>query len=554
VTPVPSLTDISSQVRAHIFSFLFSENPWQSVKTLASLERISRTFYQEIESKLETRTNILRASIEDGNIERWEHDSPLRAFLQAHLIHDTVNRAQGLENTEAEKVYLGALKEGSFTSASRVLAYKLAKIAKAWDPTKPMPGEAKILAAFHSFWRDLQEAAALRRPFEIQKYKTGLTFYEHLKQRSVLVGYDPVQEERQALENMNLAELLKVPSPKLNIFASFLDNYGRNAKLWLASAMQNDPEGQFNLACWYFKRGPEDVVKKGVYKRDKEATEYSSRILEQDKGSSHAIQNCDRPEAENPDLQRAGAYWMGKAAKQDVLGAQNNYALLQLQGIGGIPQDLKAAFEGFKKAADTGLVLAQYNLAACYADGQGTEQDDAKALEWFKKAAKQKMNRAIFNVGLYYELGKGCVQNYVRAAKRYERAVQNHADTHIPHWGCSSQLSASQNNLAILYELGLGVDQDYTKAFDLYKSAFGENLRGMTRNVEAITIINCARCHELGIGTPKDLEEAEKKYNFACKFTHKTKEELHKTYTTLPVPMKLENWFFMYYPQVKYRR
>ena len=41
------------------------------------------------------------------------------------------------------------------------------------------------------------------------------------------------------------------------------------------------------------------------------------------------------------------------------------------------------------KAAEQGLVQAQYNLGDMYEQGQGVRQDYAEAFRWYRKAAEQ---------------------------------------------------------------------------------------------------------------------------------------------------------------------
>ena len=43
----------------------------------------------------------------------------------------------------------------------------------------------------------------------------------------------------------------------------------------------------------------------------------------------------------------------------------------------------------YRKAVDQGYALAQLDLGALYANGQGVAQDDAEAARWLIKAADQ---------------------------------------------------------------------------------------------------------------------------------------------------------------------
>jgi TPR repeat protein len=56
------------------------------------------------------------------------------------------------------------------------------------------------------------------------------------------------------------------------------------------------------------------------------------------------------------------------------------------------------AVEWFQKAADQGLVAAQFNLGIMYENGQGVEKDDERAVEWYQRAADQGHVKAQFNL------------------------------------------------------------------------------------------------------------------------------------------------------------
>jgi hypothetical protein len=53
----------------------------------------------------------------------------------------------------------------------------------------------------------------------------------------------------------------------------------------------------------------------------------------------------------------------------------------------------------YRKAADQGHSLAQFNLGVMYANGQGFDRDDAEAAVWFEKAARGGDGGAQFNLG-----------------------------------------------------------------------------------------------------------------------------------------------------------
>ena len=55
----------------------------------------------------------------------------------------------------------------------------------------------------------------------------------------------------------------------------------------------------------------------------------------------------------------------------------------------GVPQDYSQAVAWFRKAAEQGNDVAQYNLGEMYREGRGVPQDEGEATTWYKKAAEQ---------------------------------------------------------------------------------------------------------------------------------------------------------------------
>jgi TPR repeat protein len=53
----------------------------------------------------------------------------------------------------------------------------------------------------------------------------------------------------------------------------------------------------------------------------------------------------------------------------------------------GVPQDYEQAVAWYRKAADQGYSVSQYNLGVMYAQGQGVQQDYVQAHMWFNLAA-----------------------------------------------------------------------------------------------------------------------------------------------------------------------
>ncbi len=73
------------------------------------------------------------------------------------------------------------------------------------------------------------------------------------------------------------------------------------------------------------------------------------------------------------------------------------------------------ALQWFRKAAEQGDDVAQYNLGTMYYNGDGVPQDYGEAVQWFRKAAEQGDDLAQFSLGTMYQDGLGLLQDYVSA-------------------------------------------------------------------------------------------------------------------------------------------
>ena len=79
--------------------------------------------------------------------------------------------------------------------------------------------------------------------------------------------------------------------------------------------------------------------------------------------------------------------------------------------------DEAAALKWFRLAAEQGFVAAQYNLAACYAEGRGVAKNDAEAATWFQRAAAANFPFAQYRLGLACRDGRGVAADPAEAYK-----------------------------------------------------------------------------------------------------------------------------------------
>ncbi len=129
-------------------------------------------------------------------------------------------------------------------------------------------------------------------------------------------------------------------------------------------------------------------------------------------------------------------------------------------------KDIVNSIKWFTKAAEQGLVYAQYNLAVIFASGEGgLPRNEKKGLEWLIKAAEQDYENAQFTLAQRYDFGEGVEQSPSTAAKWYLKAAeQGH--------------SGAQNNIGVMYYGGVGVLKNISRAhmFFYMAAAKGEQL------------------------------------------------------------------------------
>ena len=107
-----------------------------------------------------------------------------------------------------------------------------------------------------------------------------------------------------------------------------------------------------------------------------------------------------------------------KASKGDE-GAQLLLAYFYQKGENA-PRDLNKAIQWYKKAAEKGNVIAQYNLGDIY----DSKKDFTTAASWYEMAANQGDAAAQLNLGLSYYSGEGVEKNLNKALEWFEKAAK----------------------------------------------------------------------------------------------------------------------------------
>ena len=171
-----------------------------------------------------------------------------------------------------------------------------------------------------------------------------------------------------------------------------------------------------------------------------------------------------------------------------------------------------------QQKAQAGDAQAQFDLALCYANGDGVEKDEVVAFDWHKQAAELGHADAQFALGLFYFIGGAELQPIFNkwVAERFtnknfnpafDLAVSQVLSTKLTQtdhdlafkWlkiAAEKNYSEAQYYLALCYLEGKSVEQNHDIAFEWFEKAAKDNI------IEAQDKL--ARCYRDGNGVGKN--------------------------------------------------
>ena len=125
--------------------------------------------------------------------------------------------------------------------------------------------------------------------------------------------------------------------------------------------------------------------------------------------------------------------------------AQYNLGLMYADRSKASQQNYAEAVKWYRKAAEQGVALTQFNLGVMYLQGRGVKQDYREAVGWYRKAAEQGYADAQFSLGLMYAGGLGVALDYVQAHKWFNIAsALGYKDTKKIRQRVEKNMSAQQ--------------------------------------------------------------------------------------------------------------
>jgi TPR repeat protein len=77
----------------------------------------------------------------------------------------------------------------------------------------------------------------------------------------------------------------------------------------------------------------------------------------------------------------------------------------------------------YKRAAEKGSAVAEYNLGVRYARGNSVQQSYEESFNWFQKAAQKDMIQAEINLAILYANGLGVSKNLFEAKRWLQKAA-----------------------------------------------------------------------------------------------------------------------------------
>ena len=185
--------------------------------------------------------------------------------------------------------------------------------------------------------------------------------------------------------------------------------------------------------------------------------------------------------------------WYRKAAEQGHALAQYNLGVCYVHG-NGVREDVAEAFKWIKKSAEQGFKEAQYCLGVCYANGDGVREDAAEAAKWYRRAAEQGDVRA--RKALEALMGKNAAES-VTGYRNSTESPQYQTWTHDSTNDTQSMIEEAYKKGAAFHDQG-----NVTEAAKWYRKAAEQG--------HAEAQLWLGNCYYLGEGVPKDEAEAER--------------------------------------------
>jgi S1-C subfamily serine protease len=137
----------------------------------------------------------------------------------------------------------------------------------------------------------------------------------------------------------------------------------------------------------------------------------------------------------------------------------------------GVREDDAEAARWYRRAAEQGLAVAQFDLGVMYSLGEGMRRNDTEAVRWYRLAAEQDDAAAQYNLGYMYFSGRGVSENATEARRWYQFAADQ-------------GFALAQQMLGYLYANGLGVPENDVQAYMWYSLSAAQGNKDASANMD----------------------------------------------------------------------
>ncbi|HVV68329.1 MAG TPA: tetratricopeptide repeat protein [Gammaproteobacteria bacterium] len=302
-------------------------------------------------------------------------------------------------------------------------------------------------------------------------------------------GYGVEKDFKEAFEWYKAAAENNFAQAQYQLGANYYDGEGvtqniKEAIHWLSKAAeQNNPDAQCKLGYHYSQKGVDQDFAKALALYRK-AAEQNDSVAEFNIGACYFY-----GEGVNRNLEIAITHFQ-KSIEHGNLAA---YLALGICYLG--KKDYKAAFDCFTRSAAQNDAVAQWFLARCFQNGEGTDKDINAAFYWNNRAASQGVAPAQYNVGMAYLHGNGIKQDKKTGFNFLKLAADQ-------HW------AEAEHQIAFCYRDGNGTKRDESLMLEYFKRAAEQNLPQAQANL--------GNCYIMGKGTPQDAKAAFTNYEKAA--------------------------------------
>lgn len=295
------------------------------------------------------------------------------------------------------------------------------------------------------------------------------------------------------------------------------------ARKWFEkAAIQNNPIGYWGLGeLYYYGEG-------GFQKDYAKAKEYAEKssnlncpngmnLIGNMYSTGHGLEESDIE----------ACRWYRKAADLGFSIAQFNLGGMYLYGQG-VGQNDTEAYRWYRMAAEQGIADAQNNLGWMFQNGRGVQKDDSEAPRWFRMAAEQGSADAQCNLGRMYKNGMGVEKNVTLAVELFSKAVESNPDHLGDRADLYHDIGRYDDAIKDWYEYYKGhepIKQEGSQGFK-YDDVLERNYSGLKQKIASFHIKEESFVYYTSCDIVWDMREEQSMYN-GTSYTH-----LYGTYGT----------------------